>query len=163
MSTFFATVGGFSPCFVLAFSTFYAPKSKIIVPVPAVPALPEFLPFSHFFASKQYIYRQTRWSTLKRGNFKNSLYQLWKIQRHFQSHYGAIATTTKPSSQLWLEIFNPTMVRLRPIFSNNEVVVAKAKFQSHYGAIATPPDTSIELSIELFQSHYGAIATHRVR
>jgi len=52
------------------------------------------------------------------------------------------------------------MVRLRPIFSNNEVVVAKAKFQSHYGAIATPPDTSIELSIELFQSHYGAIATH---
>jgi len=56
MSTFFATVGGFFPCFQLAFSTFYARKSKIIVPVPAVPALPEFLPFSHFFTSKQKLF-----------------------------------------------------------------------------------------------------------
>ena len=55
----------------------------------------------------------------------------------FQSHYGAIATCVVIVVQLlFLLPFNPTMVRLQPVIRPTSSAKISS-FQSHYGAIAT--------------------------
>ena len=77
----------------------------------------------------------------------------------FQSHYGAIATGHGTARHLpFIVSFNPTMVRLQPL-SSPPPHMWRGSFQSHYGAIATALGDAIVASKWNFQSHYGAIAT----
>ena len=80
---------------------------------------------------------------------------------HFQSHYGAIATSsTSPgvaAGVCFQSHYGAIATQLR-----NHPKLKQLIFQSHYGAIATGVGLMDECSSTNFQSHYGAIATDRL-